>query len=586
MGDIGTLSFIWHGNFYKQINLSIDIVPAIIIKDWKPENARSVDPTGGAVPKETFLILRAFIEKFEYDLEIHGELNAVSETTGMEPANLEILNGKGWDSGSDCTSDKSDEESDKEPVNSTSFFYNTFVVRDMRDNIGYQIPTIKRLLRRGAAFLNELIRQPEPAKNKKTADDDFAILHPCKQPRKSNTNVDSEAQDMTGEENKYVDVRKQRSPKASFDSNMPSTSTEYETCKRVASYQDNLYGSTNKSDMDKKKNEGIHESFDNPEDTDACNINILKEFDSSGTDDVEGDKDECTFTENRNDDSEETFDEEFIRNVLMKSVGSDKSEFDALDGILDTQHHYSFSELIGNDDDSNEDNTDYDDLDDDPPREDMGFKISFSKWENETMASLPSCIKIAYMLSKILVSYVPRIRNPLNRGVSKIKGYSSVNDLFSYLLKMALFHAIQKHRDRLTIKPTVGEQVDQNQEKTSGSDFSCDGQIIYSRTGGRCAPEMGQSTMHAFSSKEIHDVAFWVDSLFSEIETSAETGYLGAYFDEKFNILDRISTSGKQKNNPYPALFYLRKHCKMIRALVRVEEKTTNESTIKAWNIK
>ncbi|XP_060600279.1 ankyrin repeat domain-containing protein 31-like [Ruditapes philippinarum] len=72
-GDIGNVRFVWHGQYYKQINLSIDIVPAIIIRDWKPNDATSIDPTGGAVPNETFLILRAFIETFEYDLEIHGE---------------------------------------------------------------------------------------------------------------------------------------------------------------------------------------------------------------------------------------------------------------------------------------------------------------------------------------------------------------------------------------------------------------------------------------------------------------------------------------------------------------------------------
>ncbi|XP_045203691.2 protein PF3D7_1417600-like [Mercenaria mercenaria] len=656
VGDIGNLTFIWHGKHYKQIKLSVDVVPAIIIKEWQPGNALTEDPTGRAVPNETFLILRASIEDFDYDLELHGDLNSNIETAGVDLSTLETLNGKDWDSGSDCISEKSDEDCDKDPVNVTSGIYSASMVRSLRKDFGFSIPKTKNIARNIDAILGEINEVQTTNKRTKTAEDNDTKIQSVQKHHKSDSYKDSFAlvtteknveigqhnemgsiNHETGSDNldknntkviksalgkcqNYENDRGRQQNTVSHDSTKSSVMSDSnkrlnETIGKTSNLKGMSDGTYNMDILpDSKDNKcaleliiqsgGIAGMDDFTEDkseqqTGSCETENQDEFslifrrvkenrDATETDifrtNVDQNQSNCNNKEY--DKNDEKLHEEIVSNVIASFDGFGNVNVKPIEGndigaeSADYSFTVHFEDENNKDDDNDEDSDDYEtgvseeDIED--PREDMGFRISYSKWENETMAAFPKCIKTAYILSKILVSYVPKVRTPLNRGIHKnMKGYSSIKDIFSYLLKMALFTVVRNNRGHrcLTSDSDVQDRIEEPQELENTTDVV--EQVIYSRTGGQDSSKVNEerkTTLHPLSSNELLQVAFWVNELFSEIEASAEAGRLATYFDPKINILDRIANSGKQKGKPYPAMLYLRKHCKMIRSLVRIED--------------
>ena len=251
------------------------------------------------------------------------------------------------------------------------------------------------------------------------------------------------------------------------------------------------------------------------------------------------------------------------------------------DVLIDQSHDASKADAnicSSNERDNSEDNRDIQDdssiedqidslSDEEDDRGDIGFKLSYGRVENESLKSFPPNVKRAYILSKSLVNFVPGIRAPNKSEMTEsLKGYTPHKDVFSYLLKNALFHVVQKFRDHTSLcKP--GKLQGAPEQESSPKKQRCeetDVEIIYNRTDSKSVSEQ-------VSDSDLKKIAFWVEKIFFEIESRARIGVMPAYFDTKQNLLEKIIVSGNQKSHLYPSLTYLIAHCNMIQNLVCLE---------------
>lgn len=566
VGDIGNLSFIWHGEFYKQIKLSIDVVPAIIIKGWRPNAVITKDPMGKDVPNETVLILRAFTEDFEYDYQMHGELDSNTNSPRPDISNLETLNGDNWDSGSDCISENDEESCDE--VQGRLDYNDSYMIRSFRNDIGFSVSKTKRILRTMNAVMNENTENSETEDTKKS-------LKMAENDVKMNSETKTEGIiELVGSEPGLNAVNTKRHAE-------PSTSAKA----NCSDHADSTYVQTPDSDNSDEDNAIMFEIQLNRgallENYDKVDEHTPFELDTEdgievkclvpSREDIHTGEMETGKSSLQGQDDKAAVKSATLHEIMEQMFGSENIE--TLNMQTDSENSFNMDSSLDYDEgdsdiDKSGDNTDMEEDSSEEPREDMAFRISYSKWENETMASFPYIIKSAYILSKILVSFIPEIRTPLNRGLHKyIKGYSGIKDIFSYMLKMALFSVVKKKYDMLKSDHNIdlkNEVMGVLNLKNTECHFE---KIIYSRSSGSV-----EEHNDLMNSDVLKKIIFWTNEVFSEMEASAEKGCLSAYFDPKLNIMERIAIAGKQKNRPYPSMLYVRRHCEMIKSLLRVEE--------------
>ncbi|XP_071954499.1 uncharacterized protein [Antedon mediterranea] len=236
------------------------------------------------------------------------------------------------------------------------------------------------------------------------------------------------------------------------------------------------------------------------------------------------------------------------------------------------------------------------------------FHISVCAMEVKVMKSLPETLRVAYVLSKALVKFIPEIRTVANKGIHpEFDYYEGRKDISSYMIKVALFEAHRKYqRQRESneksqnlddhVKHPCSPQtksfdaVDQQQHNNVSRPISslcqpqCSmdtpsacrifevsdvSQLISQSSCSKLSLSKNRFTPSDISSK-IEDIALWVERIFTELEEAACKENLPVFFNSRHNVLDKVITLSHQKGFPYPGLTYLRVHCKMIRALVQI----------------
>ncbi|XP_033100444.1 uncharacterized protein LOC117103914 [Anneissia japonica] len=241
------------------------------------------------------------------------------------------------------------------------------------------------------------------------------------------------------------------------------------------------------------------------------------------------------------------------------------------------------------------------------------FYISFCALEVTAMKSLPDNLRVAMVLSKALVDFIPEIRTAANKGAHPERDfYEGRKDISSYMIKMALLHSHKKYlfRDQQPdstqtenipgVETYLQRSVYRNcsycqsmqchtQEATDVTNVDTSSRKERPRIGvpdvsQLCISQMCTSTLTSdirctccdnrctladFSSR-VEDISLWVERIFIELEEAAEKRHLPVFFDPQNNALDKLITLSEQKGFPYPGLSYLRVHCKMVRALVQI----------------
>ena len=482
VGDIAAVRFIWHGNYYKQVSVSVDVVPAILIRDWWPFFARIEDPLGNPVRKEMFVILRAKIETYVYDLEEYGELEEEeseinTDETKKDESALEAYVEPGdmkW-SDSDCESSEyswcseysendgefSDDGSDFDGHLKHSFkqLQNTITEKYKADNLAsvedksYNLKT-NTLTTPGPTHANKEVSYDEPIQR----------------------------------ENKVEKGEEPASNADITDTRRAKFTQSAESIENSVSYPDSSAQLYEFPDIDVDHDD-----------------NVLKVTTEQQT---AGNSCETQKCMPANDDGQRKVG--FAGNAEHEAYGACSERDDGDDGMSESDKES----------DDLDDGSDVSDGDED--RGDIAFRLSYSKAENESLKSFPQNVKRAYILSKILVDFIPAIRAPNSRAEIDVicKGYTPHKDAFSYLIKTTLFHVVRKYKDHPFLSTGKAIQTDKGTENMSNKKQRCnesDVELIYHRTKSTTVSEQ-------VSEDDLKEVAFWVEKIFSELAMYARRG--------------------------------------------------------------